>query len=377
MKKVLFSLSFLAISLLCGAQTVVLDAGHGGDKPGAMSVLKEKESDINLKIVKMASEMLKERYPQLKVHLTRSKDVDVSLRGRAEFTNNLGADLFLTVHCNAIGKPAVRGYAVYILGTDGDQRARPIYDWKDQQTKKQEITVYDEEGNEVQAKYDAKSPESQLFFEQQTSTYNAESLRFANIMLGQLQAAKLPTPAWKNYVIARDVQVLWNTACPSALLECLFLTNPTDAAEIKKEAVKRQFAEVVVASVAEYFDLKPQKAGATPAAGASQPAASASEKVAATQPVDQKPSQEAPKAAPKSDVWYGVQVFVLTSKLDPKDKAFKGNPSHTEFYNNRYYYFVGKSSSLDKTRATYNKVKGQFQGCYIVKFEDGKISRVK
>lgn len=383
MKKLLVLIATL-FSINVYAQTVVLDAGHGGPGvPGAISVLGEKESHINLEIVLEAGKILAERYPSINVRYTRKTDVDVTLAERSAFTNRIGADIFITVHCNAMRREAANGYAVYIIGTGSDQRERPVYDWKDNQTKKQQITTYDENGNEVQQNYDKSSPESQLFFGQQTETYNTESLRLANIMLDELAKANLPVAAHATRPIPRDVMVLWNTACPSALLECLFLTNQHDAKEIKKPSVKKQFAEVVAETVASYFGLEPgQKVQHSEAKPEAVVAAQQAAQQAATQA--SKPAQSAsqgtskaskPAAAAPSKNYYGVQIFVINRQLPAQSPEYKGFKVNCEKINGKYYYFACPNTSLSKVKADYPKVKKAFPGSYIIEYSNGFVRR--
>jgi N-acetylmuramoyl-L-alanine amidase len=79
---------------------VVLDPGHGGDDPGAVSSDNLREKDITLKIALYAEEYLLKNY-KVQVKLTRSNDVSVSLSDRCHIANKFKADLFVSIHVNA------------------------------------------------------------------------------------------------------------------------------------------------------------------------------------------------------------------------------------------------------------------------------------
>jgi N-acetylmuramoyl-L-alanine amidase len=82
--------------------TVVIDAGHGGKDPGALSAnRKVKEKNINLDVSLALGKMINETYPEIKVVYTRKNDTFVTLGNRAQIANNAKADLFISIHTKA------------------------------------------------------------------------------------------------------------------------------------------------------------------------------------------------------------------------------------------------------------------------------------
>src|SRR3546814_9609397 len=81
-------------------RTVLLDAGHGGAKPGTRGA-KALEKDVVLQVVMKLGKAIEKEIPGVKVLYTRTNDVDVDLYKRIEFANKHRADLFISVHCNA------------------------------------------------------------------------------------------------------------------------------------------------------------------------------------------------------------------------------------------------------------------------------------
>ncbi|MDF2926052.1 MAG: hypothetical protein K0R57_4966 [Paenibacillaceae bacterium] len=106
-----------AISLKSVKYTVVLDAGHGGKDPGAMTDMGHNEKDFNLSVVLKIAKQL-EAVPGFNVQLTRSDDTFVELDDRVEFANGMGADLFVSIHGNKFTKESISGTETYYSRDD-------------------------------------------------------------------------------------------------------------------------------------------------------------------------------------------------------------------------------------------------------------------
>lgn len=87
---------------------IVLDAGHGGEDAGAISINGHKEKDITLAIAKKTREFLKEYLPTTKVVMTRSNDTFIELERRTQIANKSGGKLFLSIHCNSMPPSQIR-----------------------------------------------------------------------------------------------------------------------------------------------------------------------------------------------------------------------------------------------------------------------------
>ena len=97
--------------------TLVIDAGHGGNDTGAVGAI-SKEKNLTLKFALAFGQMVERNCPDVKVLYTRKKDVFVELYRRAEIANQAKADLFISVHINALPKGRVaHGFQTYTLGT--------------------------------------------------------------------------------------------------------------------------------------------------------------------------------------------------------------------------------------------------------------------
>ncbi|HNW92632.1 MAG TPA: N-acetylmuramoyl-L-alanine amidase, partial [bacterium] len=105
---------------------IVIDAGHGGQDPGAVgNALNEK--DINLALALRTQNALRERLPGVQVILTRSDDRFISLGGRPKIANDANADMFISIHCNASVNTSANGFEVYVLSADNtDNNSRTL-----------------------------------------------------------------------------------------------------------------------------------------------------------------------------------------------------------------------------------------------------------
>jgi N-acetylmuramoyl-L-alanine amidase len=103
-------------------RTIVIDPGHGGRDPGAHGQRGTEEKDITLKVGMKLRDLLR-KDPNVRVLMTRERDVFVELEDRARFANGNEADLFLSIHVNSHPQRSVRGIEIYHFGEAKDQRA--------------------------------------------------------------------------------------------------------------------------------------------------------------------------------------------------------------------------------------------------------------
>jgi N-acetylmuramoyl-L-alanine amidase len=94
---------------------VVIDAGHGGSQPGAVGKL-SKEKDINLKVALRVGELITQNFSDVSIIYTRKKDETVELYKRAEIANKNKADLFISIHCNAVDNKSAHGVETFVMG---------------------------------------------------------------------------------------------------------------------------------------------------------------------------------------------------------------------------------------------------------------------
>ncbi len=109
-----------------GVPTIVIDPGHGGVDPGATGVSGAYEKHLTLAMARELKTAL-ERNGRYRVHLTRDRDVFIRLRERIAFARNKGADLFISLHADAVQNPQIRGLSVYTLSRNAsDSEAQAL-----------------------------------------------------------------------------------------------------------------------------------------------------------------------------------------------------------------------------------------------------------
>lgn len=205
---------------------IVIDAGHGGKDPGCIGTcFKTKEKDVTLQVALEFGQLIKENYPNVEIVFTRNKDVFVELDERTKIANETKADLFISIHCNAMpkGNEHFRGTETYIMGTTMNSEV----------VKRENAVILLE--NNYQNKYEGynqNTPEGKILLHSFQTGFQKASLNLANIMEDELHAmSNFPSKGVKQ----AGLLVLRKTACPSILVEIGFLTNRIDESYLSQK----------------------------------------------------------------------------------------------------------------------------------------------
>jgi len=198
---------------------VVIDAGHGGHDPGAVSTNKVKEKDITLNVALKLGKMIESNNPEVKVVYTRKTDVFVELHKRAAIANNNKADLFISIHCNSSKKSEPFGVETWVMGLHKSAANLEV-------AKKENGSILLEKNHA--AKYDGFNPnsaEAYIIFSLFQNMYLNNSLSFANAIQNRFRNnLKL----FDRGVKQAGFLVLYKTSMPSVLVEIGFLSNRKD-----------------------------------------------------------------------------------------------------------------------------------------------------
>lgn len=198
--------------------TLVIDAGHGGHDAGAVGAY-SKEKDINLRVALAFGKLVEENCHNVKVVYTRKTDVFIPLQRRADIANNNKADLFISVHTNAL--PAGRlayGSETYTLGM-----ARANANLAVAKRENAVITLENDYKTTYQG-FDPNKAESYVIFEFMQDKYMKQSVDLASCIQKQYVSAGRPNKG----VHQAGFLVLRNTSMPSVLTELGFITTPAE-----------------------------------------------------------------------------------------------------------------------------------------------------
>ncbi|MDD6854473.1 MAG: N-acetylmuramoyl-L-alanine amidase [Prevotella sp.] len=212
----LFLVLCLSICLSANGFTLVIDAGHGGHDTGAKGAV-SLEKDINLKVALAFGQYVEQNCSDVKVIYTRKTDVFIPLKERANIANRNNADLFISVHTNALPNGRIaRGFEVYTLGM---HRAKDNLD-----VAMRENSVIEEEDNYKQTYqgFDPKSSESYIMFEFMQSAFMRRSVELAKLIETSVcnEADRV-----NMGVHQAGFLVLRETSMPSCLIELGFITT--------------------------------------------------------------------------------------------------------------------------------------------------------
>ena len=217
--------------------TVVIDPGHGGKDPGAISRYGTREKDIVLDISKRLKNCLQKR--GIKVFLTRDRDVFIPLRKRAAFANDKDADLFISVHANAARHSRARGFEVFYLSEATDDNARALA------TAENAVLKFEENTNEG---HDP-SVSNQTLWDMTLTENRRQSRELADYICNKTSDELCMK---KRGVKGARFAVLKGTRMPAVLVEVGFLTNRREENKLKRRSFREDIASAIADSIISY-----------------------------------------------------------------------------------------------------------------------------
>lgn len=219
---------------------IAIDAGHGGEDPGASGPGGTREKDVVLGIARALAALV-EREPGMRPLLIRDGDYFVTLRGRMERARKARADIFVSIHADAFRDARARGATVYALSASGasSEAAR----WLAERENAADLIG----GVELNDKDDVLA--SVLLDLSQSATISA-SLQAGKHVIGELDGVV--------HVRKRTVQqggfiVLKSPDIPSLLVETAYISNPSEERTLRDPAAQRRLAGAILRGVRSYF----------------------------------------------------------------------------------------------------------------------------
>lgn len=219
---------------------IVIDAGHGGEDPGAIGAEKQREKNVTLAAAKTLKNKL-ESTGRYRVHLTRDKDFFIKLGRRVSIAREKEADLFISLHADSIGKSEVSGASIYTLSN----KASDAQTAKLAQRENQADLIAG-----VDLSHEDKDVANILIDLAMRDTMN-QSKFFANSVVNSMKnhgVEILPhTHRFAGFAVLKAPDI------PSVLLEMGFMSNKNEARLLSSSAYQEKIATAVTSAIDGYF----------------------------------------------------------------------------------------------------------------------------
>ena len=223
---------------------IAIDAGHGGEDPGAIGKKKVREKDVVLRIARELKKTI-DAEPGMQAVLTRDGDYYIPLRGRYEKARKARADLFVSIHADAFSKRSVQGSSVFVLSARGasSEFARLLADSENASDLVGGVTLSDKDDMLASVLLDLS----------QSATREASN-KVANDILAAL---KRTGKTHKNHVGRANFMVLKSPDVPSVLVETAFISNPSEEKRLTEKEFQQRMARAITRGVRDYFYSSP------------------------------------------------------------------------------------------------------------------------
>ena len=220
---------------------IAIDAGHGGEDPGAIGAKGTREKEVTLALARGLAARV-DRHPGMRAVLIRDGDYYVSLRNRIRKAREARADLFISIHADAFRDRTVKGSSVFVLSQRGasSEMARLIAKRENESDLIGGVSLDDKDDLLARVLIDL----------QQSVTYEG-SVRFARESLRDLGRVNR---LHKKHVEKAGFAVLKAPDIPSVLVETAFISNPTEERRLRDGGFQKRLTEALMNSIVRYFD---------------------------------------------------------------------------------------------------------------------------
>ena len=369
--------------------TLVIDPGHGGHDAGARGAI-SMEKNINLTVALRFGKYVEQNMPEVRVIYTRKQDVFIPLHERANIANRANADLFISVHTNALpaGKVA-RGFETYTLGM---HRAK---DNLDVAMRENSVISMEKGFEQTYEGFDPKSSESYIIFEFIQGKNMERSVELARMI--QRSVCDSGCRPDKG-VHQAGFLVLRETSMPSCLIELGFITMPDEERLLNDNAKVDDIAKGIYEAFAKYKN-KYDRSVSVPYRAANRQESTLpkivpdsykeeaeNRRVKKQEPVrrtrapktddsDRKADTVASQSrnAPKDAPVFKLQIFVGNRNLRKGDAHFKGETEFDSFQEgNLVKYTLGASTNYNEIYRLRKEKMEKFPEAFIIAFKNGE-----
>ncbi len=361
---------------------VVIDAGHGGHDPGAVGKI-SKEKNINLNVALKLGSMIKKNCDDVKVIFTRTKDVFIPLNRRAEIANNAKADLFISIHTNALANNrTAKGASTWTLGLAKSDANLAVAQ------RENSVILYESDYKTRYAGFNPNSAESYIIFEFMQDKYMEQSVHLASLIQKQFRHT---CKRVDRGVHQAGFLVLKASAMPSILVELGFISTPEEERYLNSEEGTGTLAKGIYRAFLTY-----KKEHEIRLTGVSRTIIPDDEEMSENELAAQQPKEEKPDSAPdqtelvaqakpqqrpitvesatnNGEITFKIQILTSSSPLTKNDKRLKGLKD-VDYYKEKglYKYTYGASTDYNKVLRSKRAITDKFKDAFIIAFRDGE-----
>ncbi len=370
---------------------LVIDAGHGGKDPGAIGRF-SREKNINLSVAKKFGQLVEQNCPDVKVIYTRKSDIFVPLDKRADIANKANADLFISIHTNAMpGRKIARGAETYTLGMARADANLEVA------KRENSVILIENDYKQRYEGFDPNSAESYIIFEFMQDKYMAQSVDLAK----EIQKEFRTTAGRQDKGVHQaGFLVLRQTSMPSVLVELGYISTHDEEAFLNSQNGISKLSQSIFNAFVSYYKAqdgktksahedesskRSQKATVVPEAQAITTDTSTVKKSDSnnisdiatlvreektTTPVIQ--SSESATKTNTSQPVFKIQLLTSSRQLHSGSSQLKGL-SPVDYYkeDNIYKYTYGETTDYQEAKKIKNKIKDKFGDAFIVAFLGG------
>lgn len=224
--------------------TIAIDAGHGGEDPGAIGAMGSKEKNVVLSIAKRLRDKI-DNDAYMRPFLTRDGDYFVPLHTRVQKARRVEADLFVSIHADAFIEPRAKGASVFALSQMGASSTTARW------------MANKENASDLIGGINIKTQDKQvanLLLDMSTTAQIKDSVQVGQSILKQIGGF---APLHKNKVEQASFAVLRAPDIPSILVETAFISNPQEEARLNDDAYQDRIAEAILRGIKDYFSKNP------------------------------------------------------------------------------------------------------------------------
>ncbi|MEG1905482.1 MAG: N-acetylmuramoyl-L-alanine amidase [Bacteroidales bacterium] len=356
--------------------TIVLDPGHGGKDPGCIGAGGTKEKTVNLAVALKLGQLIEANHKDVKVVYTRKTDIFVPLIQRTEIANKHKADLFISIHADAV--PAKNAASAYGTGTFTLGTAKTDENLEVAKRENAVILLEDDYQTRYQG-FDPNSAESYIMFETLQGTHQTQSIQLASLIQTEFRTR---AKRHDRQVRQAPYLVLKTASMPAVLVETGFLSNRNEEKYLASAEGRNKISAAIYHGFNSYKEAYDRHNGVTAVA---QPAYRETETPKSTpksntstntnkQQTDRKITEtKSAKSNPKGKIEYRVQFLSYHKKLTKGAPQLKGLwPVDYYVEKGTYRFTYGSTTDFNEITRIQRQVRGKFKDAFVIRFQDGK-----